>query len=269
VDVNEAETYRPIPEILEELDDLGKKANDISTDLEMILNKLAADIRKKPMKNGEAFFDCLPEDWDITKIGTAFDIKQGKSLSSRKQTGEYLKPFLRTSNVFWGRLDLSHLDEMDFTDDERKALTLEYGDLLVCEGGDIGRTAIWRDEKSECYYQNHLHRLRIKDEKIDPLFIMYWMHIALTQLGVYEGFAKKTTIPNLSSSRLREFIIPVPEKKEQQKIATILLKIQKAIEIQEAKRAALQDLFKTMLNKLMTGEIRVKDLDIDVSEVSV
>ena len=204
------------------------------------------------MNNGDAFFDNLPKDWTITKIGAVFDIKQGKSLSSRKQTGIYLKPFLRTSNVFWGRLDLSHLDEMDFTDDECKALTLEYGDLLVCEGGDIGRTAIWRNEKTECYYQNHLHRLRVKDEKIESLFIMYWMQVALTQFGIYEGFGNKTTIPNLSSSHLREFILPVPEKKEQQKIAAILSKIQQTIEIQESIIAKTRELKKSTLHHVFT-----------------
>jgi len=217
------------------------------------------------MNNGDAFFDNLPKDWTITKIGAVFDIKQGKSLSSRKQTGIYLKPFLRTSNVFWGRLDLSHLDEMDFTDDECKALTLEHGDLLVCEGGDIGRTAIWKNEKTECYYQNHLHRLRVKDEKIEPLFIMYWMEVALTQFGIYEGFGNKTTIPNLSSSRLKEFILPVPEKKEQQKIAAILSKIQQTIEIQESIIEKTRDLKKSTLHHVFThglhGEM-LKETDI-------
>jgi type I restriction enzyme, S subunit len=202
----------------------------------------------------------IPKDWNVIKIGSAFDIKQGKSLSSRKQTGECLKPFLRTSNVFWGRIDLSHLDEMDFTDDECKALTLGYGDLLVCEGGDIGRTAIWRNEKSECYYQNHLHRLRIKDEKIEPLFIMYWMQVALTQLRIYEGFGNKTTIPNLSSSRLREFIFPVPEKKEQQKIAAVLFKIQQAIELQESIIEKMRELKKSTQHHVFTHGLRGEQL---------
>ncbi len=212
------------------------------------------------MNNGDSFFDNLPKDWSVTKIGAVFDIKQGKSLASRKQTGIYLKPFLRTSNVFWGRLDLSHLDEMDFTDDECKALTLEYGDLLVCEGGDIGRTAIWRNEKSECYYQNHLHRLRVKDEKIEPLFVMYWMQVALTQLGIYEGFGNKTTIPNLSSSRLREFILPVPGKKEQQKIAAVLFKIQQAVEIQESIIEETRELKKSTLHYVFTRGLRGEKL---------
>jgi type I restriction enzyme S subunit len=212
------------------------------------------------VRNNDTFLDCLPEDWNIAKIGAVFDIKQGKSLSSRKQTGKHLKPFLRTSNVFWGRLDLSNLDEMDFTDDECKALTLKYDDLLVCEGGDIGRTAIWRNEKPDCYYQNHLHRLRIKDEKIEPLFVMYWMQVALTQLGIYDGFGNKTTIPNLSSSRLKEFILPVPEKKEQQKIAAVLYKIQKAIEVQESIIEKTRELKKSTLHHVFTHGLRGEKL---------
>lgn len=137
---------------------------------------------------------------------------------------------------------------------------MEHGDLLVCEGGDIGRTAIWRNEISECYYQNHLHRLRAKDERIHPFFIMYWMQAALTQLGIYEGFGNKTTIPNLSGSRLREFIIPVPEKKEQQKIAALLFKIQKAIEIQEDIIEKMRELKKSALHHVFTHGLRGEKL---------
>lgn len=212
------------------------------------------------MSNGEAYFECLPKDWNVGKIGTDFDIKQGKSISASKQTGKYLNAFLRTSNVFWGRLNLSHLDEMDFTEDECEALSLEYGDLLVCEGGDIGRTAIWRNEREGCYYQNHIHRLRVKNKRIDPLFIMYWMQAALTQLGIYEGFGNKTTIPNLSSSRLKEFIIPVPERSEQQKIAAVLFKIQQAIEIQESIIEKTRELKKSTLHHVFTHGLRGEKL---------
>lgn len=212
------------------------------------------------MNNGNAFLDNLPNDWTIAKIGALFDIKQGKSLSSRKQTGAFLKPFLRTSNVFWGRLDLANLDEMDFADNEREALALEYGDLLVCEGGDIGRTALWRKEISECYYQNHIHRLRVKDKNIEPLFVMYWMQAALTQLGIYEGFGNKTTIPNLSSSRLKEFAIPVPPKSEQQKIAAVLFKIQQTIEVQESILEKTRELKKSILHHVFTHGLRGEKL---------
>ena len=86
----------------------------------------------------------LPEDWEIAKLGDLFEIQQGKALSPKHREGKSPHRFLRTSNVLWGRIDLSTLDEMDFTDKELVRLSLIPGDLLVCEGGEIGRTALWR-----------------------------------------------------------------------------------------------------------------------------
>src|SRR5262249_21074898 len=133
-----------------------------------------------------------------------------------------------------------------------EALALRSGDLLVCEGGDIGRTAVWRGELSDCYYQNHLHRLRAKDDAVNPHFMMFWMQAAITQLRVYEGFGNKTTIPNLSRSRLSEFAVPVPEKSEQEKIAAVLWRIQKAVEIEDAIVRNARDLKKSLLRRLFT-----------------
>ena len=201
-----------------------------------------------------------PASWAFDTIGNLFDIRQGKSLAHHKQTGKQRKKFLRTANVLWGRLTLSELDEMDFSPSECEALALRTGDLLVCEGGDIGRTAVWRDELPDCYYQNHLHRLRAKDGRIDPQFVMFWMQAAITQLRVYEGFGNKTTIPNLSRSRLAEFVIPVPEKSEQQKIAAVLWKIQKAVDIEDAAVRNARDLKKSLLRRLFTHGLRDEPL---------
>ncbi len=198
----------------------------------------------------------IPDDWTISKIGTIFDIKQGKSLSHQKQKGKLCRRFLRTSNVFWGRLDLSTIDEMNFTDDECKKLELQYGDLLVCEGGDIGRTAIWRNELSDCYYQNHLHRLRNIDNSVNPFYVMFWLQAGMTQLGIYEGIGNKTTIPNLSRSRLSEFDIFLPPLPEQEKIAAVLHKIQKAIEVQEKIIESTKELKKTLMQHLFTKGTR-------------
>ena len=152
-------------------------------------------------------------------IEKLFDLKQGKSLSSKNQTGLYLKPFLRTANVFWSHLNLTKVDEMDILDKERESLLLKKGDLLICEGGDIGRTAIWNEELKECYYQNHIHRLRAKREDISPRFYMYWMNTAIRILNIYGTFGNRTTIPNLSGKRLLRFKVPLPPLQEQEKIA--------------------------------------------------
>jgi len=210
----------------------------------------------------------IPSGWESSKIGLLFDIKQGKSLSRRKQTGTQLKKFLRTSNVLWCKLDLSNLDEMDFTDDECRKLELQYSDLLVCEGGDIGRTAIWRNELTDCYYQNHLHCLRLKDKRVNPFYAMFWLYAGMTQLGIYEGAGNKTTIPNLSRSRLSEFEICFPNIVEQKKIASVLIKIQKAIELQDKLIETINELKKATMQQLFTkGLYGEKTKQTEIGEI--
>ncbi len=100
----------------------------------------------------------LPLDWKVNRVDYAFEIQQGKQVSKKNRIGDNQCSFLRTKNVFWNHLALSELDEMHFTPTEQIRLKLEPNDLLVCEGGAIGRTAIWSDDVKSCYYQNHLHR---------------------------------------------------------------------------------------------------------------
>lgn len=199
----------------------------------------------------------LPAHWQVVRLGEVFEIQQGKSLSPKSRSGPRMRPFLRTANVFWGRLDLSNLDQMHFDESEERRLALKPGDLLVCEGGDIGRTAIWEGQLPLCLYQNHLHRLRSLREDVAPLFYMYWMQAAWTLFGLYGGSGNKTTIPNLSQSRLASFHIPLPPLPEQQEIARILQAVDRRIEAEEAYARAAQELFRSLLQELMSGRRRL------------
>lgn len=216
-------------------------------------------LRGEELKETE--IGLMPKSWDVVKLGSIFKIQQGKQLSSKFQKGISPYLFLRTANVFWGRIDISHIDSMDFSPEEVEKLTLKKDDLLVCEGGDIGRTAIWDGQLSTCLYQNHLHRLRPLAEDILPRFYMYWMQVAFLYFRLYEGIGNKTTIPNLSASRLSLFLLPKPSFSEQKEISSILLSIDKKISQAESRKQTLQSLFKSMLNLLMTGQVRVKDVD--------
>lgn len=204
----------------------------------------------------------LPKDWRVVRLGDLFDVRQGAAMSPKRRQGRNPRPFLRTLNVLWGRLDLSNVDQMDFSTEEVDRLALEVGDLLVCEGGEIGRTAIWRGELSECLYQNHLHRLRRRDDTIEPEFYMYWMQAAFLQLGLYGGQANKTTIPNLSRSRLMAFPVPLPPLSEQRAIAHVLRTVQQAKEATEAVIAAIRELKKSLMRHLFTyGPVPVDQAD--------
>src|SRR4051794_40289628 len=99
------------------------------------------------------------------------DVQLGKMLSPKAKTGTHYFRYLRNTNVQWGRIDTSDLAQMDFSDHERKKFELRFGDLLVCEGGEPGRCAVWRNEIADCYYQKALHRVRPHQGKADPDFL--------------------------------------------------------------------------------------------------
>ena len=198
----------------------------------------------------------FPSAWEVDRIDSAFDIQQGKQVSKKNRDGENQRPFLRTKNVFWNRLELTDLDQMHFSEAEQMRLELRENDLLLCEGGSIGRTALWNNKVEGCLYQNHLHRLRARGKKVDPQFGVYWLWYAFDVAKLYFGRGNVTTIPNLSQSKLAELPIALPPLTEQKKIAHILSTVQRAIEAQERISQTTTELKKALMHKLFTEGLR-------------
>lgn len=202
----------------------------------------------------------LPADWEVAPLGAAFDVQQGKALSPEARGGLSPRPFLRTANVLWGRLDLRTLDTMDFSAEEAERLALKPADLLVCEGGEIGRTALWTGKIPGCLYQNHVHRLRARRTDIDPLFVMYWMQAAFLHLRLYGGVGNRTTIPNLSAARLKQLPLALPSTAEQKAIAAALAQIQAGVDTQHRLVERLKELKAATMTKLFREGLHGKGL---------
>ena len=154
----------------------------------------------------------IPESWCWCRLGDLFQHNTGKALNSANNVGE-LKKYLTTSNVYWNRFDFSTVKEMYFKDDEIEKCSIRKGDLLVCEGGDIGRAAIW-DKDDEMCIQNHIHRLRAFIE-ISTMYI-YYIFWLFKRNGVIGG--KGIGIQGLSANALHNILIPLPPFNEQFKI---------------------------------------------------
>jgi len=197
--------------------------------------------------------------WPWRPLGELFEIGAGKTMSAAARNGPDKIPFLRTSNVLWDEIDLSSVDEMSIPQHELPDKLLRPGDLLVCEGGEIGRAAIWNGEVETMSFQNHLHRLR-PIEDVEPRFYVYFLQSAFTQLGIFAGAGNKTTIPNLSRSRLAALKVPQPTKREQQTIVQALSRVRKSVDFHRRRAALLEELFRSILRKLMMREIGVDDL---------
>jgi type I restriction enzyme S subunit len=146
---------------------------------------------------------------------------------------------------------------MEIPDKELRKKTLTPGDLLVCEGGEIGRAAIWSGELETVSFQNHIHRLRPRGADVHSRFYVYFLQAAFTQLGLFEGAGNRTTIPNLSRNRLAELEIPHPRFREQVAIANALQCVRAGCKKQEQviesaqilKQIAMRDLFRCGLRK--------------------
>ena len=180
--------------------------------------------------NGQ--YGKLPKGWCETILGEIFEHNTGKALNSSNQEG-VMRDYLTTSNVYWDTFDLSVVKQMLFKENELGKCTVVKGDLLVCEGGDVGRSAIWNLDYDICI-QNHLHRLRPKVE----LSVRFYYHVLkyLKDNNMIGG--KGIGLLGLSSKELHKLPFPLPPLAEQHRIVakieelfSSLDNIQKALEV--------------------------------------
>lgn len=173
--------------------------------------------------NSEIPFD-LPETWCWCRLGTLFAHNTGKALNSADSAGIPMT-YITTSNLYWDRFELDSLKEMLFADSEIDKCTVKKGDLLVCEGGDIGRSAIWMFEEN-IRIQNHIHRLR-PYISLSGRFYYYVMYM-WKQLGLIGG--QGIGLQGFSSKMLHNLIVPLPSIDEQERIVAFIDKLFEPIE---------------------------------------
>ena len=161
--------------------------------------------------SGEIPFDT-PESWQWIRVDNLFQHNTGKALNSSNTQG-VLHPYITTSNVYWGCFNLEHIKEMPFTQDEFAKCSIVPGDLLVCEGGDVGRAAIWEKDIPMCI-QNHIHRLRAYNPVCTAFY--YFAFFVYKSIGLIGG--KGIGIQGLSSGTLGKLIFPLPPLAEQERI---------------------------------------------------
>ncbi len=217
-------------------------------------------LRNEPQKQTE--IGPVPESWELLSIGDLFETQLGKMLSQKAKVGDSPKPYLRNKNVQWGRIDTYDLLRMDFNDREAEKFLLEEGDLLVCEGGEVGRAAIWKGSITECYYQKALHRLRPKSDKITNVYMAHWMMFAFLLTNTYGVTGTRTTIAHLPEIKLKPLLVPVPAPDEQVEVIATLETVDQKHAGHQRKLDHLQDLFRTLLHELMTANTRVHNLEI-------
>ena len=213
----------------------------------------AQDTKLKPgYKQTEV--GVIPEDWGVSKVGTEFEIRLGKMLDAEKNTG-VPKPYLGNRAVQWNRIDISDLQTMAMSRSDLERFRLRFGDLLVCEGGEVGRAAIWEAPIGECYYQKALHRLRPLhsfNPRLMVELLRYW-----TDHGMLADFVSQTSIAHLTREKFIEAPIPVPPPAEQQAIATALSDVDALITSLDKLIAKKHYIKQATMQQLLTGKTRL------------
>jgi len=199
--------------------------------------------------------DPNPKGWPMLAFSNVCDSRLGKMLDAKQQTGRHNRPYMRNLNVQWGRLDLSKVFEMDFDESDREEFRLQFGDVLICEGGaGVGQTAIWRDELPECYFQKSLHRVRPFASKATPEYIAFLMWTLMKRSSLLRSISS-ATIPHLTGEKLKDVRIPVPPLKLQQQFSAQCQRAATTTDNAAATFGLADSLFNSLVQRAFRGEL--------------
>lgn len=197
----------------------------------------------------------IPESWCWCRLGEVFQHNTGKTQNSSVVTKNgTLRKFITTSNLYWNEFDFSKVKEMLFSDSELDRCTVTKGDLLVCEGGDYGRSAIWKYDYDVCF-QNHIHRLRPFKKETLCIEFYYYVLFIFKNKGFIQG--KGVGIKSLSTETLHQVLIPLPPLAEQKRIVSELEKFMPLIEEygkKETQLKAINEKIGTLTKKAILQE---------------
>lgn len=238
-----------IVDILHEADCLRKLRREADAKAARILPALFLKMFGDPMTNLKR--------WPLRTFEDVCDSRLGKMLDEKQQTGKHRRPYIRNANVQWNRLDLESVFEMDFDPAEREELRLRNGDLLICEGGEVGRCAIWRDELPDCYFQKALHRARPKPRASTAEYLLHLLW-ALSQRGGLREATSQVTIAHLTGVKLKQMVIPVPPFELQERFSELVQGLAPIDALRRQCGKRINDLWETTLYRAFSGQLTAK-----------
>ena len=201
----------------------------------------------------------IPESWKWVRLPEIASSSLGKTLDKAKNTGT-LRPYLCSINVYWSGISLEKVKEAKFEDEELPKYRLEKGDLLICEGGEIGRSCVWNFD-DEMYYQNALHRVRFWGN-INPYYFQYLLE-CYKYMGILNQYSKGMTIKHLVQTSLYAIYFPLPPLDEQKRIVAKIEELLPLIDRYEAAWTKLEafnkrfpeDMQKSILQQAIQGKL--------------
>jgi type I restriction enzyme S subunit len=211
------------------------------------------NIRKVEFK--ESSIECMgkiPMEWNVKNLNYISNVVLGKMLCNENKGNYKLKPYLKSKNIGWENVIVDEVDEMWYSKNEMKTYRIHKDDLLVSEGGEVGKTCIWNEELEECYIQNSVHKITLK-KKFNPVYYLYYFYL-LGKNSYFKSIVNQVSIGHLTREKLVKVKCIIPPFEVQEKLVqeilkeldfanTIISKAQKEISsIKEYREALITDL---------------------------
>ena len=238
---------RRIASILDQADELRQKRQQAIEKLDQLLQATFIDMFGDPVSN--------PKGWDLRSVGEISESKLGKMLDKKKQSSEIDQyKYLRNANVQWFRFDLSDVFEMEFNEKDRKICELKFGDVLVCEGGEPGRAAIWKNDLENCFFQKALHRVRLDMTQILPEYFV-WLFWFYSKNGGFDDHITVATIAHLTGVKMKAMQVPIPPLSMQEEFQKKVNEIEVLKTTLENSSKLFESLFSSLQNQVFNGTL--------------
>lgn len=196
----------------------------------------------------------VPEGWEISPLEEVAEFRLGKMLDQIKNKGEE-RPYLANVNVRWGQIDLNDLREMRFEEHEMDAFGLKYGDIVMCEGGEPGRCAIWKDQLPGMMIQKAIHRIRAR-AGVDYAYLYYCLrHLGLS--GQLATLFTGATIKHLPREKLAKVSVMVPNARLADLFREQVHPIERQIALFQSSSRKASEARDLLLPRLMSGEVAI------------
>ncbi|HYA42009.1 MAG TPA: restriction endonuclease subunit S [Syntrophobacteraceae bacterium] len=214
----------------------------------------------------ETDFGTIPLHWKIMPLERCSIVQTGIAKGRRLTGADIITvPYLRVANVQDGYLNLDEMKYIDIRRSEVDRFLLRKGDIVLTEGGDfdkLGRGFIWQDEIPSCVHQNHIFAVRADPTVMSPQFLGYMVQSGYAKAYFLSVAHKTTNLACINTTKLKALPVLVPSRPEQERIASMLGRVDHRIRTEGNKKKVLDELFLTLLHNLMTGKVRVNDLEI-------
>ena len=219
--------------------------------------------------SGVEWLGDVPEQWEVAALRHKYSQCLGKMLDSKRFTGSHSLHYLRNTDVQWDRINIEDLPTMDIPSAEYDRYTVQQGDLLVCEGGEVGRCALWSGGLDLCGFQKVLHRLRPRNANQDLPRFMYYVLRAVAKGNAFND-GHLSTIAHLTGDKLRAYRFPYPPVAEQESLVNFLdvslKQVDQVISTALREISLIREYRTRLISDVVTGKLDVRGVTLPAAE---